>query len=129
MKRSHLFIIPFFLLFFAFYSGSFAAGPGERDFYSVHLASFKNLLNANNFVSSLKNKGNAVFWKKADVPGKGLFYRVYPLLQKEPRKIERMDLRYTNGFAVRWQGSSKDETVPVTGLRSGAYAQDDRGLT
>ncbi len=58
-----------------------------------------------------------------------LFYRVYPLLQKEPRKIERVDLRYTNGFAVRWQGNSTDETVPVTGLRSGAYAQDDRGLT
>ncbi len=58
-----------------------------------------------------------------------LFYRIYPLLQKEQRKIDRVDLRYTNGFAVRWQGSGKDETVPVTGLRSGAYARDDRGLT
>ncbi len=58
-----------------------------------------------------------------------LFYRVYPLLRKEPRKFERVDLRYTNGFAVRWQGDSNDETVPVTGFRSGAYALDDRGLT
>jgi cell division protein FtsQ len=58
-----------------------------------------------------------------------LFYRIYPLLQKESRKISRVDLRYTNGFAVRWQGNSNDETVPVTGLRSGAKALDDRGLT
>ena len=49
----------------------------ERTYYSIHLQSFKNLKNTNAFVNSLKNKGKLVFWKKAQVPGKGEFCRVY----------------------------------------------------
>ena len=46
-------------------------------YYSIHLASFKNLRNANRQVNSLKTKGKIVFWRQTDVPGKGMFYRVY----------------------------------------------------
>lgn len=48
-----------------------------RRYYSIHLASFKELQNANRFVNSLARKEKMVFWKKTDVPGKGIFYRVY----------------------------------------------------
>lgn len=49
----------------------------ERVYYSIHFASFKNLENANRQVNSLKEKGKMVFWNETDVPGKGMFYRVY----------------------------------------------------
>ncbi len=56
----------------------FAAAEGaEQFYYSVHFSSFKNLENANRQVNSLQEKGKMVFWTKTDVPGKGLYYRVY----------------------------------------------------
>ena len=54
------------------------AGYGaEQYFYSIHFSSFKNLENANRQVNSLQEKGKMVFWKETDIPGKGLYYRVY----------------------------------------------------
>ena len=54
------------------------AGYGaEQYFYSIHFPSFKNLENANRQVNSLQEKGKMVFWKETDIPGKGLYYRVY----------------------------------------------------
>ena len=49
----------------------------EDVYYTIHLASFKELQNANNFVNAMTNKGKIIFWKKTDVPGKGEYYRVY----------------------------------------------------
>jgi len=49
----------------------------ERVYHSIHVASFRNLLNANSYVNTLTKKGKMVFWKKADVPEKGEWYRVY----------------------------------------------------
>ncbi len=49
----------------------------EPVYYSIHLSSFKHLINANKQVNQLKVKGKIVFWKKTDVPGKGIFFRVY----------------------------------------------------
>lgn len=46
-------------------------------YHSIHLASFQNLENANRFVNSLQNQGKIVFWQETDVPGKGIYYRVY----------------------------------------------------
>lgn len=54
-----------------------AAEGAEQFYYSVHFSSFKNLENANRQVNSLQEKGKMVFWMKTDVPGKGLYYRVY----------------------------------------------------
>ena len=54
-----------------------AADCAEQTYYSIHLASFKNLRNANAFVNKLKIKEKVVFWKETDIPGKGIFYRVY----------------------------------------------------
>lgn len=56
---------------------STAAWPDGKVYYSVHVASFKDLKNANGFVNSLARIGKVVFWKEAQVPRKGLFYRVY----------------------------------------------------
>ena len=53
------------------------ANGTDNAYYSIHLASFKNLQNANKHVNSLKKKGKMVFWKEKDIPEKGLFYRVY----------------------------------------------------
>ena len=49
----------------------------QKVYYSVHVASFQNLKNANAFVNSLASIGKVVFWKETQVPDKGLFYRVY----------------------------------------------------
>ena len=49
----------------------------EQRYYSIHLASFKYLQNANRHVNSLQQKGKLVFWKEVDIPGKGIFYRVF----------------------------------------------------
>jgi hypothetical protein len=49
----------------------------EDRYYSIHLASFKELQNANSFVNAMTKKGKLIFWKKADVQGKGEYYRVY----------------------------------------------------
>ena len=46
-------------------------------YYSIHLASFKDLQKANRYVNSLKKEGNFVFWMTADIPGEERFYRVY----------------------------------------------------
>ncbi|HJX33944.1 MAG TPA: DUF1566 domain-containing protein [Desulfatiglandales bacterium] len=49
----------------------------EDSYYTIHLASFKELQNANDYVNAMTHKGKTIFWKKADVPGKGEYYRVY----------------------------------------------------
>lgn len=49
----------------------------ERIYYSVHLASYKNLENARNRVNSLERPGRLVFWMKSEIPGEGSYYRVY----------------------------------------------------
>jgi len=53
------------------------ADSAQRVYYSIHFASFKNLENANRQVNALNEKGKMVFWKKTNVPDKGLYYRVY----------------------------------------------------
>jgi hypothetical protein len=59
------------------------AGAGKTNpdtgsvYYSIHLASFKDLQKVNRYVNSLKKGGNDVFWMKVDTPGEGWFYRVY----------------------------------------------------
>lgn len=66
------------LLFFFILLSAFSVCEGaERIYFSIHIASFKSLKNTNRFLNSLKNKGKLVFWKQVDVPGKGLYHRVY----------------------------------------------------
>ena len=69
--RGLLLCLPVMLIQFTPVNGA------ENAYYSIHLASFKNLQNANKHVNSLKKKGKMVFWKETDIPEKGLFYRVY----------------------------------------------------
>ncbi|MBW2610091.1 MAG: DUF1566 domain-containing protein [Deltaproteobacteria bacterium] len=54
-----------------------AVDSAEQIYHSIHVASFRNLQNANRYVNALTKKGKMVFWKKTDVPGKGEWYRVY----------------------------------------------------
>lgn len=53
------------------------AGPPAEPFFSIHVASFKSLENANRHVNNLRVHQKSVFWQEAVVPQKGLFYRVY----------------------------------------------------
>ena len=69
--RMFLFVLP--IIFTAIESADCA----EETFYSIHVASFKKLQNANNFVNTMNRKGKILFWEKTDVPGKGMYYRVY----------------------------------------------------
>jgi hypothetical protein len=82
--RSYLLILQFLLLKVLFVSLLIiifipveTADCSENSYYSIHLASFKKLKNANNFVNAMTNKGKLLFWKKTDVPGKGVYYRVF----------------------------------------------------
>ena len=43
-------------------------------YYSIHVASFKQLKNANAFVNSLQEQGKVVFWKGVQVRNKGYFF-------------------------------------------------------
>ncbi len=53
------------------------------------------------------------------------FLRIYPLLKGGERRMRDVDLRYTNGFAVRWeQNKTKDGPDPVMG----SLSPNDRGL-
>lgn len=67
----------FFLLLLTLLVHPEAADGEERFYYSIHFASFKQLENANRQVNALKEKGKMVFWRMADVPGDGQYYRVY----------------------------------------------------
>jgi hypothetical protein len=62
---------------FIIFAGFNYAGCSQGTYYSIHLASFKDLERANAFVNNLTKKGKLVFWEKTDVPEKGEFYRVY----------------------------------------------------
>ncbi|RLC24923.1 MAG: hypothetical protein DRH56_06175 [Deltaproteobacteria bacterium] len=63
---------------------------GGRDYYSIHVQSFRDLANANAYVNAIKSKRKVVFWKKTQVPGKGEFYRVY--LGKYQTRAEAMEV-------------------------------------
>ncbi|MFZ2752097.1 MAG: cell division protein FtsQ/DivIB, partial [Lysobacteraceae bacterium] len=41
------------------------------------------------------------------------FARLLPQLAQQGRQLDRVDLRYTNGFALRWQGSSPGPAEPT----------------
>ena len=49
----------------------------EDRYYTIHLASFKELQNANDYVNAMTNKGKTIFWIKTEVRGQGEYYRVY----------------------------------------------------
>ena len=88
------------------------ADCAQRSYYSIHLESFKNLRNANAFVNALKIKGKVVFWKKTDVPGKGIFYRVY--MGKYNNRAEALEFweKLKKAGAVSYRGIHKfDETI------------------
>ena len=72
-----LLIVSFLLAYSVMFLGIENASCAEEEYYSIHVASFKKLQNANRYVNSMKKKGKTVFWKEADVPEKGKYYRVY----------------------------------------------------
>ncbi len=76
-KNIKIFKTAVFTLVWAVLIFAAAADGAEQYYYSIHFASFKNLENANRQVNSLQEKGKMVFWKETDIPGKGLYYRVY----------------------------------------------------
>ena len=76
-KNTKIFKTAVFALVWAVLIFAAAADGAQQYYYSIHFSSFKNLENANRQVNSLQEKGKMVFWKKTDVPGKGLYYRVY----------------------------------------------------
>jgi cell division protein FtsQ len=55
------------------------------------------------------------------------FIRVYPLLQRGEKALQQVDLRYTNGFAVRWK-QKKGDTGSEAAQVPTAAAPDDGGL-
>lgn len=81
------------------------ADCAEKRYYSIHLASFKYLRNANGKVNSLQKKGKIIFWKKTDVPNKGEFYRVF--LGKYKNKADAVEF---------WRKLKKEGAVSYFGI-------------
>jgi hypothetical protein len=77
----------------------------ERIYYSVHLASYKNLENASSRVNSLERSDRPVFWVKSEIPGEGSYYRVY-LGKYENR----------NEAVANWKKLKKDGVVSHFGI-------------
>ena len=67
----------FFILLGVLCAIGFAEASRADTFYSVHLASYQSLENANRHVNQLKHHRDVVFWRETDIPEKGRFYRVY----------------------------------------------------
>jgi len=65
------------ILFVVLVSMGFPETGRADTFYSVHLASYQNLENANRHVNRIKHHRDVVFWKEIEIPEKGRFYRVY----------------------------------------------------
>lgn len=76
IKRNYIFTQTVWLTFVMVFLSGFALAK-DQYFYSIHIASFKNIDNAARKASTLKFKDRAVFWKKTDIPGEGTFYRIY----------------------------------------------------
>lgn len=75
-KRNYIFTQIVWLAFvMVFLCGTALAK--DQYFFSIHIASFKNIDNAVHKANTLKFEDRAVFWKKTDIPGEGTFYRVY----------------------------------------------------
>ncbi len=51
--------------------------PAADTYYSIHLASFSHLKNANSHINRLGKHGKIVFWREVMIPDKGRFYRVF----------------------------------------------------
>jgi cell division protein FtsQ len=57
------------------------------------------------------------------------FFRVYPRLQQMDTRLQEMDLRYPNGFAVRADTTRPGEAPAAMNLRRSNQAPGERGLT
>ena len=61
---------------------------GGAFYYSIHGASYQNLDHVKERIASLKADGCDAFYEKRDIPGKGLWYRVYVGKYKNRKKAE-----------------------------------------
>lgn len=74
-------------------------------YYSIHVASFSFLKNANAFVNSLSAAEKVVFWREVDIPDKGRFYRVF--IGRYPTY---------KGALAAWKSLNKEENVSYQGI-------------
>ncbi|MCP3954416.1 MAG: DUF1566 domain-containing protein [Desulfobacterales bacterium] len=84
------------------FAGESASNPGA--YFSIHVASFKELKNANAFVNSLQDQGNVVFWKGAQVGEKGYFYRIFIGRYKSYPDAEKVWLQLKSKGQVSYKG-------------------------
>jgi len=97
-------------------------------YYSIHLESFKNLQNANRYVNNLTQKGKLVFWKKTDVPGKGMYYRVYLGKYKDKTKAVEFWHVLNEKGAVNYFGvhEFKEQRLPFKETESADPADETK---
>ena len=73
-------------------------------YFSIHVASFKELKNANAFVNSLQGQGKIVFWKKMEVRDRGYFYRIFTGRYKSYADAEKYWLQLKSKGQVSYKG-------------------------
>ncbi|GEM_PF-1512494 len=59
-----------------FFSEGYCFQPRETT-YAVHIASYKNIAGVHTSTELLKRKGLKPFYRRANIPGKGVFYRIF----------------------------------------------------
>jgi len=93
----------------------------QATFYSIHVASFQNLKNANAFVNSLQSQGKVVFWKGTRVAQKGYFYRIFTGRYATYAAAEKVWQQMNAQGQVSYKGIfSFDDLLPQGELRKGS---------
>ena len=109
----------------AVFAGSTTTTPAA--YYSIHVASFQNLRNANAFVNSLQGQGKVVFWKGTRVEEKGFFYRIFTGRYATYAAAEKDWQRMKAKGQVSYKGIfSFDDLLPQGKLRQGSGKHSPR---
>lgn len=103
------------------------ANTAPATHYSIHVASFQNLKNANAFVNSLQKQGKVVFWKGAQVATKGYFYRIFTGRYANYAAAEKDWQRMKVKGQVSYKGIfSFDDILPQGKLKQGSDVRSPR---
>jgi len=95
--------------------------------YSIHVASFQNLRNANAFINSLQEQGKVVFWKGAQVAQKGYFYRIFTGRYATYAAAEKDWQRMKVKGQVSYKGIfSFEDVLPRDKLKQGSVVRSSR---
>jgi hypothetical protein len=97
---------------------SVSSAWADSPYYSIHLASFSHLKNANAYVNTLSESEKVVFWREVNIPDKGRFYRVFVGRFSTHDRALRYWRRLKRDNKVSYQGIFRFDPPSVSDARS-----------